>query len=159
MTKSPYQPPASTVDHPPLASSFRWRRILAWTGLIYATVVLVGFLMGMTIVYWEIYGKTMEEAVVNARLVRRIAYFVVGAFLYWRFAAGVQSGRLAHVLALFVLVQLVDLAASIPFGASIQAWFDPWAMGRNLLAAGIGFVLASLGEGASSRSKRSDRVT
>ena len=103
--------------------------------------------------YWEIYGSTMETAVANARLVRRIAYGVIGALLYWRFAAAIPTKRLLHVVALYVLVQLIDLCVSLLLGTSVQDWFDPWFLGRSLLAAAVGFTVAGLGSNNSFKPK------
>lgn len=103
--------------------------------------------------YWEFYGSTMDEAIANARLVRRITYGIVGAILYWRLAVPVQK-RLLHVAAVFVTVQLIDLTVSFfLFGTPASRLIDAWGLGRSLLAAAVGLGLASLGSNNSSKPK------
>jgi hypothetical protein len=95
--------------------------------------------------YWDVYGSTMDVAIENARLVRRIAYCAVGAILYWRLAAPVQQ-RLLHVAAVFVSVQIIDLTVSFfLFGTPARELIDVWSLGRSLLAAAVGLGIARLG--------------
>ena len=150
--ENPYQSPAKTsLPSPP---SFHWKRIVAWAILIFVGANLVGLISGFSMANWEIYGGTMEEAVANARLVRRIGYGVVGAILYWRFAAGVTSKLLLHAFALFVLVQIIDLAFSFfVFAIPARELVDPWAIGRSLLAAAVGTGAAWLGSNNSFKPK------
>lgn len=127
---------------PPLPR-FHWKRVVAWAILIYATANLVGILSGFSMSHWEIYGSTTDDAIANARLVRRIGYGIVGVILFWRFGAGVTSRLLLHALALFALVQIVDLSVSyFVFSAPMTGLFDPWATARSLLAAAIGTGVA-----------------
>lgn len=140
---NPYQTPAGVPSLP--NPSFHWKRIVVWSGLIFLTANIVGFISGFTMGNWEIYGRTIEEAIANARLIRRIGYGVIGAILYWQFAAGVTSKRLLHTLALFALVQIIDLSFTfLVFSVPIDELFDPWAIGRSLLAAMAGLGIAWL---------------
>jgi hypothetical protein len=113
--------------------------------MILAGTYAVAIVSALTMGSWEIYGQTLEEAVANSRLIRRIAYTIVAAALFWRFAAGIQSKRVLHVLAAYMLVQILDMSVSILTGGSSKELFDPWALGRGLLAATCGLGLASLG--------------
>jgi hypothetical protein len=122
-----------------------WKRIVIWSLIILAGTYAVALASALTMGSWEIYGRTLEEAVANSGLVRRIAYTIVAAVLFWRFAAGVQSKRVLHVLAAYMLVQILDMSGSMLLGGSIKELFDPWAVGRGLLAATSGLGLASLG--------------
>lgn len=136
----------------PVQRGFRWWRVIVWSVLILVAANVVGILSGLTMARWDIYGATMEEAVVNSRLVRRIAYGVVGLLLYWRLAAPLPSRRWLHVATAFVLVQLLDIAiTSILFHASASELFDPGALGRSALAALAGLGLASFGSNSSSK--------
>lgn len=150
--ENPYQPTAA-----PLLSqspAFHGKRIVAWAILIYAASNVVGILSGFSMSHWEIYGSTMDEAIANARLVRRIGYGLVGAILFWRFGAGVTSRLLLHALALFVLVQIIDLSVShFVFSVSVTELIDPWATARSLLAAMIGTGAAWLAAHRSLASK------
>lgn len=120
-------------------------RILAWSWLLFLVPLLVGLLSGFSMRMWEVYAPTIEEAVANARLVRRIAIVILSTALYWRFAAGVTSRRLLHVLALFVLAQLVDIAFSlIVFEVPANELLEYWVIGRSFLAAMIGLAIAWL---------------
>lgn len=148
----PYRFPTTAVALPGLRP-FGWRRVLVWAGLIYLSAIGVGLASGLSMGYWEIYGSTMEEAVENARLVRRVAYGLVGALLYWGLAVPVQK-RLLHVVSTFVVVQLIDLAVSFfVFNLPADELFDTGAMGRGLLAAACGLGLAWLSHGNAFRPK------
>ncbi len=92
---------------------------------------------------WGMYGHTMEEAVDNVRLVRRICIGAACAVLYWRFVAGVSSKPLLHVAALFVLLRLIDMSLSFfVFSDPIDELFNILAIGRAFAAAVGGLVLA-----------------
>jgi len=150
--ENPYQPPVKTpLPSPP---SFHWKRTIAWAILIFVCANMVALISGFSMGNWEIYGRTMEEAVANARLIRRIGYGVVGAILYWRFAAGVTSKLLLHAFSLFALVQIIDLSFSFfVFSVPAGELVDPWAMGRSLLAAAVGTGAAWLGSNNSFKPK------
>ncbi len=116
-----------------------------WAVLIYMAAMAIGFSSGLSMGYWEIYGWTIDEAIENARLVRRLAYGMVGALLYWRLAAPVQK-RLLHVVSAFIAVQLIDLTVSFfIFRVPAEELIDTGAIGRSLLAAAAGLGLAWLG--------------
>jgi hypothetical protein len=101
---------------------------------------------------WTIYGATIEEAVLNARLVRRIGYGVVTALLYWRFAAPLTKNRWLHVLAAFVLIQVLEmLVSAVVFRAPASELIDLGALSRSSIAALVGLGLASLGPNNSSK--------
>lgn len=118
-----------------------WTRILNWSFLIYAALLAVGFVSGISMNYWEIYGSTMDAAIENARLVRRIGYWIVAALLYWRFAQGVARHRLMHALMLYLAVQLLcNWIVRLVLGEKLT--FDPWADAKNLAVALTGYTLA-----------------
>lgn len=119
-----------------------WNRIVFGSLLILAGTYAVAMVSALTMGSWQIYGETIEEAVANSGLIRRIAYIVVAAALFWWFAAGVQSKRVLHVLAAFILVKVLDASVSVLLGTPINGLFDPWALGRGLLAAACGLGLA-----------------
>lgn len=134
----------------------RWPRLVAWAALLYLSAIVIGFGSGLTMGRWEIYGGTIEEAVAVARLWRRIAIGVALALLYWRLAATVPSRRLANVLAVFLLVQMIDAVVSVlVFGSEWDELFDLGSSGRALLAALAGWLLAM----ASGRLRRRERST
>lgn len=118
-----------------------WKRIVGWSFLILLAMNVVGFCAGLTMEHWEIYGATIETAITNARHVRRVAYAIVAALLYWRFALGVPAHRFLHVVAVFVGIQLIDIAIEIVFFKGTIA-FDPWGLARGFGAALVGYVLA-----------------
>lgn len=141
--KNPYRSPAQIVLPSPF--TFRWKRLLGWSVLIVVAVNLVGFLSGLAMAYWEIFGSTLEEAMANARLIRRIVIGIVGVLLYWRFVAGVAARCFLHVVALFVLVQLIEAAFDfLVFSVPPNDLIEPLATGRSLLAALAGLGIASL---------------
>jgi hypothetical protein len=151
--ENPYQAPVH-IPAPP-SPPFHWARLIAWAILIYLAANLVGVLSGISMVRWEIYGHSIDEAIANARTVRRIALFIIGIVLYWRFAAGVTSRRLLHVLALFVLVTVIDL----PFDYWLYATpanqlIDPSSSARHILAALLGLGIAWLGSRRSGTSAK-----
>jgi hypothetical protein len=121
-----------------------WKRIVIWSLLILAGTYAVAIVSALTMGSWQMYGQTIEEAAANSRLIRRVAYSVVAALLFWRFAADIQSKRVLHVLATYILVQVLDAGMSALLGAPINELFDPWALGRGSLAAACGLGLARL---------------
>jgi hypothetical protein len=121
-----------------------WKRIFAWSLLIFVAANAVAFSSGLTMARWDLYGKTIEEAIANSQIVRRLAIGFVAALLYWRFALGIPAKRLLHVLAVYALVQLLDIGVSALFGTPANELLDPWSMARSLLAAIIGLGAASL---------------
>jgi hypothetical protein len=116
--------------------------VLGWTLLMHAAALLIGAASGLSALQWEIYGDTVDEAVANALLVRRIAVGVAAALLYCWFTIGVPARRLLHFLGLIVLVQATDLALSLALGNTVDRWLDPWSIGRSLLAAAAGYTVA-----------------
>lgn len=151
---NPYRPSEVALLYP--STSIDWKRIIVWACLIYIALSAVAFLSGLTMMDWERYGSTMDEAIANIRLIRRIAMDIVGVFLYWWFATGVASRRLHQVTAVFVLVQIIDLpVAYFLFGAPAGELFDAWSVGRSFLAAMIGSGLASMGYGKPFKPKTS----
>ncbi len=146
---SPYS--ATTSIKPEPLKGLQWRRVVVFSVLIFAAVTMVAFLGGLTMARWQIYGATMEEAVTNARLVRRIAYGVVGALLYWRLAAPLATRRWLHVLLAFGCVQVLDIVVSFTlFQAPASELIELGPLGRAALSALIGGGLASLGSARAS---------
>jgi hypothetical protein len=140
---NPYS--ATTNVKPEQLQGFQWRRALVFSVLILVAVTLVAFLGGLTMGHWQIYGATMEEAVTNSRVVRRIAYGVVSALLYWRLAAPLASRRWLHVLFAFACVQVLDIVVSIAvFDASASELAELDALARAAFAALVGWGLACL---------------
>ena len=150
--ENPYRAPASTsLSSPP---TFHWMRVVGWSWLIFAAANLVAVISGLSMAKWEIYGATIDEAIANVRLIQRIGIGVVAVMLYWRFAAGVTSRPLLHVLALFALVQLIDHAFSLlVYAVPLRELFDVSAIGRGALAAMIGAGIAWVSSGRLSRAK------
>lgn len=147
---SPYS--ATTNVKPEQLKGFQWRRVVVFSVLIFAAVTMVGILGGLTMAHWQIYGATIEEAVTNSRVVRRIAYGLIGALLYWRLAAPLANRRWLHVLVAFACVQVLDIAVSITlFHVTTSDLADLGPLGRGALAAFVGWGLASLGSDNSSK--------
>lgn len=143
--ENPYRPPErdSVLPSP---SEFQWARVLVWSLLIFLAPNVIGLLSGLSMANWEIYGPTIKQALANARLVRQIVIPVVATLLYWRFAAGVTSRVLRHVLAVFALSQILDHSVSLlAFAVPVHELIDLRAVGRGVLAAMIGFGIAWLG--------------
>ncbi len=150
--EDPYHSPTKETA-PPELRPFGWKRVLAWSVLIYMAAMPVGFVSGLTMGNWEIYGSTIDQSIENARLVRRLAYGIVGALLYWRLAAPVRQ-RLLHVTTTFIVVQLIELTASfLLFRIPAEKLIDGEAIGRSLLAAAVGLGLAWLGSNNSFKPK------
>ena len=135
----------TTNVRPEQPRAIQWRRIIVFSVLIFATVTLVGILGGISMAHWQIYGATMEEAVSNSRVVRRIAYGVVSALLYWRLTAPLAGHRWLHVLFAFVAVQILDIVVSVGlFHVTASELADPGPIGRAAFAALVGWALACL---------------
>ena len=135
----------------PASPPFRWKRVVAWALLIYVAISFVAFAFGVSMMAWHLYGATLEEAMETNRAIRMVCYWSTAALLYWRFAAPLGAERLQHVLAVFALIELIGVVVLVfAFGDSLADVLDPWATGRALLAACVGWGLAVL----SSRSGR-----
>lgn len=131
----------------PGSSGVAWRRVLTWSLVIYVSVSLVAFLFGLSMAAWHLYGATLEEAVETNRQLRTVACWTTAALLYWRFAAPLTR-RALHVLAVFVGFELISgLVLVLAFGEPVSELWDPWALGRSVIAATVGWGLASLGSG------------
>lgn len=139
--ENPYRSTAQSVL--PAQPFIHWKRIVAWSLLILLAANIVGICSGLTMARWEIYGGTIDEAIANSRLVRRIASGVIAALLYWRFAVGLSSRRTMHVIAVFALVHFMDLGVSFfAFGVPAGELIEPWALVRDFLAAATGLGIA-----------------
>src|SRR5688500_8003028 len=64
---NPYRAPVAVVDSLVPARGFTWKRALLWALAIYVAVSAVAFLAGLSMGFWEFYGTTLEEAIVNNR--------------------------------------------------------------------------------------------
>ena len=132
--KNPYAAPSSRVGEvTPPPPPVRIGRILAWGVLIFVVVMAIYFISGLTVTNWEIYGQTMEQAAVNARWVRRIVAWVVGYGLYLMFLRGTTGRHLLQVLAVFLVVQSIDIVTTVLVFKVYDDLFDWAGMGRSLL--------------------------
>lgn len=137
--------PYRSTPHAALApdTAFRWKRIAAYVLSLYLIVNGIGFISGFTMMNWQIYGDTIEEAVDHARLARRIAIWIAAMALYWRLAAGVNTKRAQHILAAFVGFWIFNAVVDFfVFRASAGELIDPWALLRSAAAALAGLGLA-----------------
>lgn len=139
--ENPYRPTAQSAL---LAQPFiHWKRIVAWSLLILLAVNVVGTSSGLTMARWEIYGGTIDEAIANSRLIRRIASGMIAVILYWRFATGLPARRTLHVVAAFALVHFMDAGVSFfVFGVPVRELIERWALVRDFLAAVTGLGIA-----------------
>ena len=110
-----------------------WKRIFLWSLLIFVVVQIVGFCSGLSLARWEIYGGSSEQAIENARLVRRIAVAVVTFVLYLLFLRPIAKAKVLHALAVFALVQAIDIILSYALTRSVPELADLYVMGRGLL--------------------------
>jgi len=140
-------------DTPPGSSGIAWRRVLTWSMVIYISVSLVAFLFGLSMAAWQIYGLTLEEATETNRQIRIVFYWTTAALLYWRFAAPL-SRRAVNVLAVFIAYELISgLVLVFAFGDPVSELLAPWTLGRSVIAAIIGWGIASLGSNNSFKPK------
>ncbi|GAB2524763.1 hypothetical protein GCM10027188_29620 [Lysobacter humi (ex Lee et al. 2017)] len=125
--------------------------------MLYAVFIILaanmlGFVSGLAFARWELFGATIEEAVENSRLLRRVAIGAVAAFFYWRLAAPVTSRKWLHVVVAFLAVQVLDILLSVVlFSAPLHELVDPGPTIRGALAALVGWGLAALGANNSSK--------
>lgn len=104
---------------------------------------VVGALSGLSMAAWPLYGDTLEEAVARARLVRQVAYAVVGALLYWRLVAPLPCRWLSHALATFALTLAIDfVVATVLFRLPPTQYFEPGALLRGMGAMTAGLSIA-----------------
>jgi hypothetical protein len=119
-----------------------WKRILVGALLVVAAANAVGFLFGLGVAFWELYGDTLEEALAVNRVARRVTVGLVSALLYWRFAAGVHSRRLANVAGVYAAVPLIDNTLWLALGSVPSLAGTALSLGTALPAAAAGYLLA-----------------
>ena len=137
-----------------------WKRIIKWSLLIIFVVNSISFVLGFATTYWEMYAENYEQSVFYSRLVRRVIVALVAIFLYWRFVAGAVQSKFLHVLALFLIIQVLDLLVTL---AIIQLTgkelFSFWGLVRGFIYALLGYGIAGLNPrstAALTRSKSSE---
>jgi hypothetical protein len=109
-----------------LESRVNWKRIFAWSTLIYAIALIVGFSLGT--------DRASTTGV-----------FVSSSTLYFYFLRPFRQGRLRHAIAAFLLVEAVDWSIPLIFGAPVSYMLDNWASSvRHLGAALFGLTAAWL---------------
>ena len=128
-----------------------WKRIIGWSLLMLLAANLIGLLSGFIMASSEIDVATIDQAVRNHRLFRRIAMATVAVFCYWRLGAGASTNPGAHVFAAFVVVQLADMGLALALGAPIAELLEPWATLRAVGYALAGYTLAKLMPSKSSK--------
>ncbi|PPT52879.1 hypothetical protein XarbCFBP8147_02950 [Xanthomonas arboricola] len=111
----------------------------------------VGVLSGVWVAHSQIDQTTIDRLVERARLFRRVAIGLIAVVCYWRLAVGAPTRRAWHVVAVFLLVQLTDMALSLVLGAHFSELLEPWGMLRSVLYALAGYVLAKLSPNNSSK--------
>ena len=121
-----------------------WKRIIGWSALLMILANGVGVLSGVWVAHSHIDPETIDQLVQRARLFRRAAIGLIAVVCYWRLAAGARSRRAWHVIAAFLLVQLIDMALSLVLGAHVSELFEPWGMLRSALYALAGYGLSRL---------------
>ncbi|WP_426787916.1 hypothetical protein [Xanthomonas campestris] len=121
-----------------------WKRIIGWSALLMILANGIGVLSGVWMAHSEIDPATIDQLVEKARLFRRVAIGLIAVVCYWRLAADAPTRRAWHVIAAFLLVQLIDMALSLAFGAQVSELIEPWGMLCSMLYALAGYVLARL---------------
>jgi hypothetical protein len=122
-----------------------WKRIFIWAILLFITPQIGGFISGLSMMSWEMYGQTIEQAVLNARLFRRIAIGIFLFFLYLLFLRGITTKWFENALALFAISELIGLLVDLVFFSS-YVWELAYLVGptRNLGVCLIAVLLVSL---------------
>ena len=133
-TEDPYSAPLAAVEDP-VASQRppRWWRVIAWGALVFVVGSAIHFIGGLTMGNWEIYGDTIEEAIVNARWTRRIVASAAVFVLYLVFLHGTPRRHFLQLMGVFVVAQLVDLPLTIAMTASFENLVSFSALAINLL--------------------------
>ena len=114
-----------------------WKRIVAWSLLIFVLEQVIGFLSGLSMSHWDIYGGTISEAVANARLVRRIVIGVAAFGLYVLFLRRIPNRRVLHALAALLLLEALDVALTFAFTHSLSGLLSLSGLVRDLLACAL----------------------
>ena len=151
---NPYRPPTAEhlSDPGEIVPVWSWKRILGWSLLIFVSASFLGVLSGFSLAWSQIYGDSYVVAYENARIVRRGVITAVEILLYWRFAIGAVSKPLLQVLAVWIILQSIDVAISlVVFNTPISELFSDWEPLPNLGPAVVGVLLAYLTTHGNSR--------
>lgn len=127
-------------------------RIVLWSFAILLPETTLGFLEGLGLEDWEVYGSTSEEAMSNRLLVHNGVIWIANVWLYWLFASGLVSRRVLSVAAVCGLAILIDFSLFyVVFRAPIEDYFDAAYLGQRFLLAMIGLGLAAVSSPVTSR--------
>lgn len=122
-----------------------WKRLTAWSLTIFLVPQLIGFLQGLSMVYWQLYGSTFEAAVANARPIRIVIISATLYILYVAFFRGTRTRKLAHAALLFTAAEMLDVVLSFALGArSLPDLFYWPAVLRHLAICAAAFVTVAL---------------
>lgn len=121
-----------------------WKSIIGWSLIMLLAVNVIGVLSGVIMASSEIDVATIDQAVRNHRLFRRVAVATVAVLCYWRLGAGASTNPGVHVLAAFVVIQIADIGLALLLGAPIAELLEPWATLRAVAYALAGYALAKL---------------
>ena len=143
---NPYRAPSAPLLHPPTRVTppgiGRLLLYALFCGLaLYLVGAFVGFVSGLSMVHWTVYGETYEAALENARMIRRLAYGVCSAATYWLFTSRLLSKQLQFVVAAFLLFQAIEFSLAIALFTTAAEWFDAWSLLRGAGAAVVGYLL------------------
>jgi hypothetical protein len=140
--EDPYRAPLATVeDQAGPQRSPRWWRVIAWGVLVFVVGSAIHFIGGLTMGNWEIYGGTIEEAIVNARWTRRLVASVVVFVLYLVFLHGTQRRHFLQLIGVFVVAQVVDLPLTIAITGSFENLVSFSSLGINLLVCLLAYAV------------------
>ena len=141
-TEDPYSAPLAAVeDHAAPQRSSRWWRVITWGVLVFVVVSAIHFIGGFTMGNWEIYGDTIEEAIVNARWTRRIVASLVVFVLYLFFLHGTPRRHFLQLMGVFVVAQLVGLPLTIAMTGSFENLVSFSGLGINLLVCLLAYAV------------------
>jgi len=140
---NPYAPPVHVEP-----SGFRftgWKRAILWAFGIFAAYMLMALLWGLSMGLWMMVGDTVQDGITMGRYARKTVLFLLGTLLYWRFATKTPTSRLGNVLAVYGLVQVIDIATSLlVFRAPLDQVLTVDGTVGTLGAAMAGLILATL---------------
>lgn len=112
-----------------------WKQIALTSLALFAMTQVVGVASGMSMGNWAMYGGSIEEAVTNARWVRRFIIAVAAFAIYLTFFRKLGSRWVTHWIGIFLGAEVLNLCFEIGLGSSLVQAFS-WSFSTGHLVVG-----------------------
>jgi hypothetical protein len=110
---------------------------------LFAMTQIIGFASGMSMANWAMYGDSIEEAVTNARWVRRLIIAMVAYAIYLGFFRKLESRWVTYWIGIFLCAEILNLCFEVALGSSLVEAFS-WSLSTGHLLVGGAALSTSL---------------